>query len=318
MKNAFLITTFLLVAHAFAHAQGAPAAYEPLVRAADSLLAQKQYLPAAQKYSAAFKSFGWKGYTTHRYDAARSWAFAGVADSAFFNLERITAKANFGDFNALEQEPAFAALRSDARWPELIKQAKKNSGINEATFNGNLFQLIDSLAREDQKWRHLSREMRNSGNSDSVKLAETYEMMRRTDSLNHLALIDIVARHGFPDYDQLGAEGTHNFWLLMQHQDQHPDFQEDVLKRMEIAVGQQKADGKDYAYLLDRVMVNTGKQQVYGTQMTLNAEGTSFEPKPCVDPENLDKRRASVGLGTIAAYIEIMNQNYRGSLKSKN
>ena len=318
MKNAFLITISLLVAHAFAYAQETPAIYHDLVQSADSLLAQKQYLPAAQKYSAAFKSFGWKGYSSHRYDAARSWAFAGVADSAFFNLERLTAKANFSDFKALEQEPAFAALRSDARWPELIKQAKKNSGIDEATFNRNLFEWIDSLAREDQKWRHLSRELRNSGNPDSAKLAEAYDMMRRTDSLNHLALIDIVNRYGFPDYDQLGVEGTHNFWLLMQHQDQHPDFQEAVLKRMEIAVGQHKADGKDYAYLLDRVMVNTGKQQVYGTQMSLNAEGTSFEPKPCIDPDNLDKRRASVGLGTIAAYIEIMNQNFRGSLKSKN
>lgn len=318
MKKAFLITITLLAAYAAALAQQAPPDYQVLVEKADSLLARKQYLPAARQYSAAFKTFGWRGYSTHRYDAARSWALAGVADSAFFNLERITSKANYGDFKALEQEAAFASLRSDARWPELVKLAKKNSGIDEATFDRNLFQLVDSLAREDQKWRHLSRELRNSGNTDSVKLAEAYDMLRRTDSLNHLALIDIVDRHGFPDHDRLGAEGTHNFWLLMQHQDQHPDFQERVLKMMEIAVGKNKADGKDYAYLLDRVMVNTGKPQVYGTQMSLNAEGTSFEPKTCIDPDNLDKRRASVGLGTIAAYIEIMNQNYRGSLKSKN
>ena len=317
MKKPILITITLLVSCTLAHAQEPPATYHDLVKAADSLLAQNQYLPAAQKYSAAFKSFGWRGYTTHRYDAARSWALAGVADSAFFNLEHITSKANFSDFKTLEREPAFASLHADARWPELVKLAKKNSGIDEATFNRSLFQWIDSLAREDQKWRQLSRELRNS-HADSVKQAEALEMMRRTDSLNHLALTDIVERHGFPDYDQLGAEGTHNFWLLMQHQDQHPDFQQRVLKMMETAVGQNKADGKDYAYLLDRVMVNTGEQQVYGTQMSLNAEGTSFEPKSCVDPENLDKRRASVGLGTMASYIEIMNQNYRGSLKSKN
>lgn len=66
-----------------------------------------------------------------------------------------------------------------------------------------------------------------------------------------------------------------------------------------------------------KVAVNTGKPQVYGTQMTLNADGTSFEPKPCIEPERLDERRASVGLGTIASYIEVMNRNYSGQIKKK-
>lgn len=317
MKNAFLIAALWVATTCAAFAQEAPRAYQTLVLEADSLLAQKQYLPAAQKYSAAFKSFGWKGYVTQRYNAAQSWALAGIADSAFFNLERIASKANFSDFRTLQQDTAFVLLRSDARWPELVRLVKTNSGIDEATFDAPLFQLIDSLAVEDQKWRHLSRELNNSGKADAAQLAHAYEMMRRTDSLNHLALAKIVDQHGFPDYDQVGEEGTHNFWLLMQHQDMHPDFQERVLKMMEVAVGQNKASAKDYAYLLDRVLVNTGKPQVYGTQMTLNPAKTSFEPKPCIDPEHLDERRAGVGLGTMAKYIEIMNQVYSGQIKKE-
>lgn len=186
------------------------------------------------------------------------------------------------------------------------------------TFDAELFQLIDSLAREDQKWREVSLTLKNSGNADSTQLAQAYEMMRRTDSLNHLVLVKIVDQYGFPDSDKLGMEGTKYFWLLVQHQNGQPDFQERVLKMMEIAVRQNKASGKDYAYLLDRVLRNTGKLQVYGTQMILNPAGTSFEPSPCIDPEHLNERRASVGLGTIEAYIEIMNQVYSGQLKKKN
>ena len=40
MKNAFLITISLLVAHAFAYAQETPAIYHDLVQSADSLLAK--------------------------------------------------------------------------------------------------------------------------------------------------------------------------------------------------------------------------------------------------------------------------------------
>lgn len=187
-----------------------------------------------------------------------------------------------------------------------------------ATFDAALLRLIDSLASEDQKWREVSRELKNSGKADSLQVAQAYEMMYRADSLNYLALVKIVERHGFPDSDKLGTEGTRNFWLLVQHQDKHPDFQERVLKMMEIAVGRNKASGKDYAYLLDRVLVNAGKLQVYGTQMTLNPARTSFEPKPCIEPEHLDERRASVGLETMEKYIEIMNHVYAGQLKGKN
>lgn len=187
-----------------------------------------------------------------------------------------------------------------------------------ATFDTALLRLIDSLASEDQKWREVSRELKNSGKVDSLQVAQAYEMMYRADSLNYLALVKIVERHGFPDSDKLGTEGTRNFWLLVQHQDKHPDFQERVLKMMEIAVGRNKASGKDYAYLLDRVLVNAGKLQVYGTQMTLNPARTSFEPKPCIEPEHLDERRASVGLETMEKYIEIMNHVYAGQLKGKN
>ena len=134
-----------------------------------------------------------------------------------------------------------------------------------ATFDTALLRLIDSLASEDQKWREVSRELKNSGKVDSLQVAQAYEMMYRADSLNYLALVKIVERHGFPDSDKLGTEGTRNFWLLVQHQDKHPDFQERVLKMMEIAVGRNKASGKDYGYLLDRVLVNAGKLQVYGT-----------------------------------------------------
>jgi hypothetical protein len=73
----------------------------------------------------------------------------------------------------------------------------------------------------------------------------------------------------------------------------------------------------DYAYLVDRVKVNTGQLQVYGTQMRLNKDSTSFEPKPVIDPDKLNERRKSVDLSMIESYIEIMNERYHGSLCKK-
>jgi len=102
---------------------------------------------------------------------------------------------------------------------------------------------------------------------------------------------------------------------MMQHCDKDPKFQEEVLAEMKKHLERKNANASNYAYLIDRVNVNTGKPQVYGTQMKLNQEGSSYEPKIVMELQNLNKRRAEVGLSTIEEYIGVMNSHYKGSLK---
>ncbi len=60
----------------------------------------------------------------------------------------------------------------------------------------------------------------------------------------------------------------------------------------------------DVAYLTDRVLVNEGKPQVYGTQF--HEVNGHPEPRPIEDPDSVDVRRAGVGLGTLAEYRELI------------
>lgn len=70
----------------------------------------------------------------------------------------------------------------------------------------------------------------------------------------------------------------------------------------------------DYTYLTDRVKVNTKQLQVFRTQMQLNEQKKSYEPKPLFDPGNVNQRRKEVGLNSIEEYIKIMNDCYYGTL----
>ena len=85
--------------------------------------------------------------------------------------------------------------------------------------------------------------------------------------------------------------------------------------KMEVDWG--KACATNYAYLVDRVKVNSGQPQVYGTQMQMNSDTTSFEPMTVIEPEKLNERRKSVGLDSIESYIQTMNERNIGSLKKK-
>lgn len=204
------------------------------------------------------------------------------------------------------------ALLAGALAP-LSGQAEKDTpGLNEA-----LSALIDSLKIEDQKYRNRLTELKNEPNPDEAEIKQVQEDIRRTDSLNLIQVKRIFRQYGYPGADMAGKQSAHNFWLLIQHCDQDPAFQEEVLGAMKQEVENGTVSAWNYAYLTDRVLVNQGKPQVYGTQMQLNRDSTSFEPKPMIEPEKVDDRRGEMGLSPIEFYIKTMNTRYFGSLKNQ-
>ena len=313
-----IILTFLFLNKIFG--QTIPTEYYRLIKEADSLFMLQEYKMSAFTYSDAFKTIGWKGFSSDRYNAACAWALAGYPDSALFNLERITYKAAYADIHRINSEKHFSNLRSHKRWKPLLVRIKSNAdsiAAIEAKLDKTLIRKLDSLTKEDQKWRQLSRRFHNNLiPKDSIDQQTIFANMVKTDSLNTFEVRRIFYKYGFPNYDLAGKEGSGNFWLLVQHQDRNPSFQDSVLIAMKIETEKGKASKQDYAYLADRVKVNTRQLQIYGTQMKLNTDHSSYIPQQVIDPEKLNERRKSVGLGTIEEYIKIMNTHYFGTLKN--
>lgn len=88
--------------------------------------------------------------------------------------------------------------------------------------------------------------------------------------------------------------------LLAQHADRDSVRQRAFLHALRSAVGQGQASRAHLAYLEDRVRVNAGQPQLYGTQFTV----TDGEVGPCPieDRQRLDERRAEAGLEPFADY----------------
>jgi hypothetical protein len=89
-----------------------------------------------------------------------------------------------------------------------------------------------------------------------------------------------------------------------------PAFQEKVLPLVEAAYRRGDLAGQDYALLLDRVQVDQGKPQVYGTQAKAPSEWTGGEPvlQPIEDEAHVDERRAEVGLPPLAEYLKLLKK----------
>lgn len=282
--------------------------YYTLVNKADSMLQIKKYKKAAQIYTSAFSILDGKGFWKDKYNAACSYAMVNRSDTSFMYLNDL-AKAGYNRYYLLIQDSSLKSLHRDNRWMEIVNTVEFNYDGVIKGLNLSLVKLLDSLVIDDQKWRKLVFET-----ADTLSKKMVQQKINETDSINFIYLKRIVKRYGCPNYKMVGRISAHNFWLLMQHQDRQVEFQKKVLKQMRVQVKKGQFPKNNYAYLLDRVNINTGKEQIYGTQMKLNKTGTSYMPKPCITPDSLDYRRSQMNLSTEKEYIKIMNKYYESTL----
>lgn len=120
-----------------------------------------------------------------------------------------------------------------------------------------------------------------------------------TDARHVARLLEIVAEFGWPGPTKVGDDGARAALVLVQQADHAPEFQASMLPRLEWAVTSSGVPLVDVADLTDRVRVNQGLPQVYGTRYVVDtdANGEVRYVLPLVeDVEQLDARRAEAGL----------------------
>jgi hypothetical protein len=100
----------------------------------------------------------------------------------------------------------------------------------------------------------------------------------------------------------VGTEAARRAWLVAQHADRQLDLQRRALTLMSRAVEAGEAEPRHLAMLRDRVLVNEGRRQIYGTQIAGVVDGAPV-PWPCEDPERMDERRAGVGLDPFHVHV---------------
>ena len=106
--------------------------------------------------------------------------------------------------------------------------------------------------------------------TDKVTKDAIRQLVLEIDEIHLSRLKKVVEKHGWPGSSLIGQEGSHAFWLLVQHT---PDltFQQCCLKLLEQAVSNCEASAIDLAYLKDRVLVRGGKKQIYCFASTMIA-----------------------------------------------
>ena len=155
------------------------------------------------------------------------------------------------------------------------------------------------LFNNDQKWRI------EADKKSAFDTATISRNMFQTDSLNQVAAKSIIAKYGFPGYDLVGEDGSNGFWAIIQHCDNDVPFQQKALALMSAEVKRHNASGENFALLQDRVLVNTGHKQIYGTQVRVDLKTNKAHPFPIQDSLHVDARRKAVGLMPLQDYLKL-------------
>ena len=300
MKKLAVMTILALFIFNFSFAQDSEK-YSELIQTAWSLYESKDYLKSGEMYSEAFVALGGKAMLNDRYNAACSWALANKPDSAFVQLFKIAEKGNYTNYGHIKTDTDLISLHNDQRWTKVIQIVKTNKEKAEANLDKPLVAILDTIYQEDQKYRQQIKEIEDKYGWESDEMKTHWKIINEKDSINIIKVKKILDERGWLGADVIGNQGNSTLFLVIQHS--NIETQEKYLPMMREAVSKGHAQSSSLALLEDRVALRKGEKQIYGSQVGRDQETGEYYVLPLVDPDNVDKRRAEVGLGTIQDYI---------------
>ena len=117
----------------------------------------------------------------------------------------------------------------------------------------------------------------------------------------------IFYKYGLITISVYGLEISNKASIIVQHSDKDVLFQRRYLQEMI----SKKDDVKlsNIAYLYDRVNINSGKKQKFGTQLALD-KNNKLIPKPLLSYKKVNSYRKEYELEPLEEYLEYANRLY--------
>ncbi|MCH2226090.1 MAG: hypothetical protein MK066_15080 [Crocinitomicaceae bacterium] len=168
--------------------------------------------------------------------------------------------------------------------------------------------ILEIVYVDDQDLRQEYQQIEQEYGWDSEQAKELWKKQEKLDSINLVKVTAILEKYGWLGIDEIGQEANSALFLVVQHSDLNTQLK--YLPILEKATETGKASKIDFAMLKDRVLVKQGEKQIYGTQLNWDSEMKEYYVASMIEPEKINERRASVGLGTIQEYIEYWNMEW--------
>lgn len=123
-----------------------------------------------------------------------------------------------------------------------------------------------------------------------------------TDQQNLSLVVSILKKCGMPTLSEVDPEHMQAIWLVIQHASN--TYRKAYFPLFETAARNGDLDQTHVAMMKDRMLMDDGLPQVYGTQVVLKQESGRYELYTLEAPGSVDKRRIAIGFGPLHEYLK--------------
>jgi hypothetical protein len=289
------ITTFLFFICSLTFGQ----TYKSIVAEAEAFYNNKDYKKSVKKYKEAFKLEQKSG--SDFYNAGCSASLLGDKKLAFQWLN-LALKNGWSNVRHLKTDTDLNSLHSDKKWNKLVSEMQSVVDKREANYDKPLQAKLLEIYEDDQLIRQQFISAQKEFGHQSRQVDSLGRIMMYKDSINLIKVTEILDKYGWVGADKVGGQANQTLFLVIQHSDLKT--QQKYLPIMREAVKKGNANASSLALLEDRVALGEGRRQIYGSQIGYDDETGKSYVLPLEDPDNVDKRRAEVGLGLLADYVK--------------
>lgn len=270
---------------------------------ADSLKNQGLLMPALIKYATTFAQNPSREVSYQIASTSALLWTSKMRDTSFYFLNYALKKDS--TLKAL-YDPQFLSLIDDPRWgkiedEQIRKYEAKNQPIRNKVFAKELFRMII----KDQGFMYAGniergKYMQNGGYFGTPAIFPILAMEEKNMKENEMRLFELLDKYGWPTASEVTEYAAAGAALVINHTTYA--IRSKYFPMLEEAFKNGEAQPLRYAKMRDRLLVEEGKKQLYGTQIKF--ENLVRKPHSIQDPENVDKRRAEIGLGPLKPYLK--------------
>ena len=232
------------------------------------------------------------------YNAACAAAVSGHTDKAFEFLWRRYAEDTAWYADNIGLDPDLKYLHADARWAVLRDSVSRRKTVLEKNFDHVLRTELQDILDADQKVRREYVRVQSSPETSSRIIDSLFEAMQKSDSTNLRRVLSILDRGGWPSGDEVGDMSAVPF-IVLQHAPLTVRL--DYMPLVYAAAERGDLTRAQMALFEDRVAVDEGRKQKYGTQI-IYMDGMPAVA-PLISPDSVDIYRKRAGLPPMAEYV---------------
>ncbi|PID68027.1 MAG: hypothetical protein CR968_03720 [Flavobacteriia bacterium] len=154
-------------------------------------------------------------------------------------------------------------------------------------------QILSEVYESDQRIRKAN---------DLIKYA-------KEDHRNQELVISIIEKCGMPTLNEVTQKQMNAIWLGLQHTTKK--YRKKYFPLVEKAVENGDLSKQQYALMKDRILMDEGKPQIYGSQIK---NGKLYK---LANPETVNERRKKMGMKPIEDYLKYFNIQFNPNSESE-